>query len=105
MEHRSRVNRWASQLYYSESSTAPQPYDAVGTVKRQARTRESCALRLRRQAWRERVDGIIAVKYSAELLANQITCQGETIRWKAAETQPETAPNPSSETQPTYRNP
>lgn len=86
-DNRERANRSAAALYLSEDSKAPQAYDELGPVKKQAGTREACVKRLRRQAWRDKADGIIQVKYSAETLSNKITCEGTTIRWRPTETQ------------------
>lgn len=98
-DYRERANRSAAKLYISEDRNAPKLYDEMGPVKKTGGTRQTCIKRLRREAWRKDADGIVQIKYSAETLDNDLTCEGVMIRWKNGETQPsETQP---SETQPT----
>jgi hypothetical protein len=92
-DYQERINRSAAMLYFSEDRNAPHLYEEMGPVKKKSDTRANCVTRLRRQAWQKKADGIVQVKYSAEILSNQITCEGIMIRWKGEETQPaETQP-------------
>jgi uncharacterized protein YbjQ (UPF0145 family) len=86
-DYRERANRSAATLYISEDRNAPKVYEEMGPIKKTGKTREACIKRLRRQAWRNKADGIVQIKYSAETLSNEITCEGVKIRWKPTETQ------------------
>lgn len=89
-EHRARENRAAQSVYLSEDRQAPHPYEEIGPIEKQAGNRESCVKKLRRQAWRDEVDGVVELKYSAETNSDTITCQGIRVRWKIPETRPGT---------------
>lgn len=86
--YRSWANKAAEKIYLSETPEAPQSYEEMGPIEVKASNRENCILKLKRHAWRKQADGVVDLKYSAEITDRDLTCSGKLVRWKSTESNP-----------------
>ena len=99
-ENRARANKIAERIYVSETGEAPHAFEEIKEIKKEAKKPQACLKKLRRQAVRDKGDGILNLKYEGVIESDVLTCKGKLIKWKTkqdAETQPSTA---TPETQP-----
>ncbi len=85
---RERINQAAERIFISESTEAPRPYVALGSICEQAKQPQDCQLRIKRLALYRGGDGIIDFKFSGEILSEVLSCQGTLVKWQDPETQP-----------------
>lgn len=91
-QYRGLANQAAERIYVSETTAAPHAYEEIKALKKKANTPAGCVKRLKRQAIRDKGDGIIALKYQGFEKTSWLVCEGKLVRWK-----------PSSETQETQK--
>jgi hypothetical protein len=99
-DHRARANKIAERIFVSETKEAPYPFEELKEIVRQAKSPQDCLLKMRRQAVRDKGDGILNLKYEGILESDVLTCKGQLVKWKISETMNS---DQGSESQPTEK--